>query len=340
MLALTASAYSPRVIRRFMRDQLLQIMLGVFVAAVVFALVTLRLVTQESVPRITVTVAVALAFVAIGLLVAFFHHLSAEIRVESIIFQVHGETVGAIAREASARARRAASRRRRRPRPPPSRRDRPGRVAWIDDAALEALALASGGTLVVTRRPGLFVARGDVVLRAARAAARSTRPSGTDAAVGAPRDSTAPWIRTWASGCASSPTSRCARSRPASTIPPRRTRRSCARPTCCGASRATRRSTAESCTRGGSSSCDPRATFEELLGLAVDQVRRAAEAQADVATMLTIVTALDGVLRAARRPEDMAAVRRQARMVVAAARRSVPEPADVARVEAAVARLV
>ena len=37
VLALTASAYSPRVIRRFMRDQLLQIMLGVFVAAVVFA---------------------------------------------------------------------------------------------------------------------------------------------------------------------------------------------------------------------------------------------------------------------------------------------------------------
>lgn len=73
VLALTGQGYSPRTIRRFIRDPLVQIVIAGFVGTFVFALVALRLVRTDQVPGITVNVLVLLAFAAIALLIAFFH---------------------------------------------------------------------------------------------------------------------------------------------------------------------------------------------------------------------------------------------------------------------------
>ncbi len=163
-------------------------MLGVFVAAVVFALVTLRLVTQESVPRITVTVAVALALrrdrppgrrssticpPRSGWSRSS-SRCTARPSAPSSASSARASAIGVPAPEGPTTDTVAA--------------DRPGRVTWIDDAALEGLALATGGDAGRHGRPGRFVAQGDVVLR--QLGGRPLDPAERHRAqeVGAPRD--------------------------------------------------------------------------------------------------------------------------------------------------------
>ncbi len=146
VLALTAQGYSPRALRRFMRDWVIQAVIAGFVATFVFALVALRLVREEQVPGITVNVAVVLGFAVLGLLVLFFHHMASETRVERLIDAIWEETRAAIAAgltephagdEGTAPA----------AGPPAGSAyaTRTGRVRWIDDAALAAVARESGG---------------------------------------------------------------------------------------------------------------------------------------------------------------------------------------------------
>lgn len=102
VLALTGQGYSPRTIRRFIRDRQVQAVIGSFVGTFVFALTALRLVRIDNVPGITVTVAVLLAVGSLGLLIAFFHHMATEIQVESLIEAVWTETLLAIERSCPA----------------------------------------------------------------------------------------------------------------------------------------------------------------------------------------------------------------------------------------------
>src|SRR5680860_495525 len=96
VLALTGQGYSPRAIRRFIRDRLVHAVTAGFVGTFVFALIALRLVRVEQVPGITVNVAVLLAAASLGLLIAFFHHMANEIRVERLIVAVWSETRASI----------------------------------------------------------------------------------------------------------------------------------------------------------------------------------------------------------------------------------------------------
>lgn len=93
-LQLASSQYSPRLLRTFTRDGVVQVTLGLFLATFTYALVVLRAVRSDDtdaavdgvfVPRLSVTVAVVLTLASVLALVLFLAHLAREIRVETVL---------------------------------------------------------------------------------------------------------------------------------------------------------------------------------------------------------------------------------------------------------------
>ena len=101
-LALASSQYTSRILRNFMRDRTNQTVLGVFVGVFAYCLVVLRTIRGGDegafVPALAVLGALLLAFVAIGFLIFFIHHIAASIQATSIIAAVAGETFEAVDR--------------------------------------------------------------------------------------------------------------------------------------------------------------------------------------------------------------------------------------------------
>lgn len=99
VLSLAASQYSPRVIRTFMDDRPTQLVLGVFVGVFVYCLVVLRTIRDGEdpvVPSLAVLGGIVLAFVAVGFLVFFIHHLASSIEAPSILQRVGRGTDAAV----------------------------------------------------------------------------------------------------------------------------------------------------------------------------------------------------------------------------------------------------
>src|SRR3970040_765652 len=88
-LSLASSQYSSRVLRSFMRDRRNQVVLGVFVGIFAYCLVVLRTIRGGDegafVPSMAVLGGMVLAFVGIGYLIYFIHHISMSIQASSII---------------------------------------------------------------------------------------------------------------------------------------------------------------------------------------------------------------------------------------------------------------
>jgi uncharacterized membrane protein len=98
-LSLASSQYSPRVLRSFMADRPTQAVLGTFVGVFAYCLVVLRTIRggdDEFVAPFAVLGGMALAFVAIGFLVFFIHHLAASIQASSILARVRLGTLAAV----------------------------------------------------------------------------------------------------------------------------------------------------------------------------------------------------------------------------------------------------
>jgi uncharacterized membrane protein len=98
-LSLAASQYSPRVLRTFMSDRPTQVVLGAFVGIFAYCLVVLRTIRGGEdgfVPSLAVLGGIVLAFVGIGLLVFFIHHLASSIEASSILQRVTSATLGAV----------------------------------------------------------------------------------------------------------------------------------------------------------------------------------------------------------------------------------------------------
>ncbi|MES2637540.1 MAG: DUF2254 domain-containing protein [Pseudomonadota bacterium] len=99
-LTLASSQYTSRILRNFMRDRANQSVLGVFVGVFAYCLILLRTIRSggenEFVPALAVLVAVLLAFVAIGFLIFFIHHIAASLQATSIIESVATETLRTI----------------------------------------------------------------------------------------------------------------------------------------------------------------------------------------------------------------------------------------------------
>ena len=101
-LSLTSSQYTSRVLRNFMRDRNNQVVLGVFVGIFAYCLVVLRVIRGGDegafVPSLAVLGGLILAFVGIGFLIFFIHHISMSIQASSIISAAALETLSAIDR--------------------------------------------------------------------------------------------------------------------------------------------------------------------------------------------------------------------------------------------------
>lgn len=343
VLALTAQSYSPRVIRRFLRDRVVQAVTATFVGTFAYALTALRLVRTDSVPGATVSLSVLLAFSTLALLVVFFHHLASQIQAEQIVESVTKETAGVIAGGAT-RALGGSSA------PPaplavidaatatPIAARRSGRLAHVDEAALAALARATGATVAIVPLPGDYVAAGEVVARLV--GGRAPRPEEIERATGA---ITLGRQRILAEDVAfgiSQLADVALRALSPSLNDPTTAEEALLRAGALLRGLADRELVAGVVEDGRPLVVRPQPSFGALVELAFARVRRTVEPQGDAATLLVLLDALGRILAVTRDPGRIAVLRDHARLVVGSARRGISEPADLARVEAAAADLI
>ncbi|WP_081397135.1 DUF2254 domain-containing protein [Methylorubrum extorquens] len=99
-LTLASGQMGPRLLRNFTRDARNQIVLGIFLGTFAYALMVLRTVrtVQESpfVPHLAISGAIALALLSIATLVWFVHHIATGINVETVVDAVHSDLRDAI----------------------------------------------------------------------------------------------------------------------------------------------------------------------------------------------------------------------------------------------------
>lgn len=99
-LSSAAQQYGPRLLDKFMRDTGYQVVLGTFVANFLYSLMVLRQIRDVEgalvMPRLAVSFAVLLAIAALALLIYFFHHAAASMRVSHLLSSIGRELFAAI----------------------------------------------------------------------------------------------------------------------------------------------------------------------------------------------------------------------------------------------------
>ncbi len=174
-LSLASSQLGPRLLRNFMRDTANQVVLGTFVATFVYCLLVLRTIRRADevafVPHLSVSIALLLAMVSIGVLIYFIHHVSTSIQADEVVARVFRELEEGIDRlfpSHFGRPEAAASNATSEADPPAAfaREARPvgalsdGYLQQIDADALMDLACEQDLLLRLERRPGHYLVRG------------------------------------------------------------------------------------------------------------------------------------------------------------------------------------
>ena len=89
VLQLASQQFGPRMLRNFIRDLGTQFSLGAFVATFVYSILALGAVesapAHDFVPRISVTVALTLTLVDLGIVIYFIHHVATSIQLTSVV---------------------------------------------------------------------------------------------------------------------------------------------------------------------------------------------------------------------------------------------------------------
>ena len=105
MVAVTQAStqYTPRILRNFMRDRANQTVLGIFVGIFAYCLVVLRTIRaggEEApfVPSLAVLVGVLLAIVGIAVLIFFVHHIATTLQASEIVSRITRDTDEAVDR--------------------------------------------------------------------------------------------------------------------------------------------------------------------------------------------------------------------------------------------------
>ena len=177
-LQLASSQLGPRLIARFMRDRINQVVLGTFIATFLYALLVLQTVTESGaqpfVPHLSLTVALALTLLSLGWLVYFIHHVADSIQADTVIAGVAADLTHALERQypqLAADDRAAAA-----TQPVPADvisqpaasipAGRGGYIQAIDTQALLGLAREHDLVIEILRRPGHFVIVGRPLMRA------------------------------------------------------------------------------------------------------------------------------------------------------------------------------
>ena len=102
VLSQASSQFGPRLIRNFMNIRANQMVLGTFVATYMYGILVLGAVKEPSatlsVPNLSVTIAIALAFVSLGVMIYFIHNISETIQAQNIIARVHDDLENTVKR--------------------------------------------------------------------------------------------------------------------------------------------------------------------------------------------------------------------------------------------------
>ena len=102
-LQLASSSYTPRVMRSFTSDRGVQIVLGAFIGTFLYSLLVLRIIREAGAegasftPVISVTVAVVLTVACVGLLIYFIAHVVNLIQSSTIVRMAHADAMEVIA---------------------------------------------------------------------------------------------------------------------------------------------------------------------------------------------------------------------------------------------------
>jgi uncharacterized membrane protein len=165
VLQLASSQYTPRVLQAFLGDRTTQHTLGLFAASFLYALVVLRAVRDgERAPGLAVTVALLLVVGAVGMFLAYIHHITTSIGVARVLQRTAQQSRDLLADgQASAW-----------PTTPPELEepvasrvlaaDRSGYVDAVDTPALVRLASRHGVRVELLHPLGSFVAHGSPLL--------------------------------------------------------------------------------------------------------------------------------------------------------------------------------
>lgn len=94
-LQLASSQYSPRVLRTFLQDRVIQLTLGTFVATFLFAMVVLAALPDGAdvrLPEVSLALAIALVLLSSGIFIYYLHHITTVMRVSHIIAAIGAQT--------------------------------------------------------------------------------------------------------------------------------------------------------------------------------------------------------------------------------------------------------
>lgn len=183
-LQLASSQYSPRVLRTFLQDRIIQATLGTFVATFLFAMVVLAALPandNERLPEFSLAVSMTLVLVSSGIFIYYLHHITTVMRVSHIIAAIGAQTRRTIARHVPERDE---------PAPAVSGEvvqvvsaPTPGIVTRVDLDLLALLAREYDCALTVVPAPGDFVAAGVPLLNVHRLAIGAASPLPADRAL-------------------------------------------------------------------------------------------------------------------------------------------------------------
>lgn len=102
VLSLASSQFGPRLIRNFMDVRANQIVLGIFVATFTYCVLVMRTVSSTVdtgfVPNLSVTIAIIISLLSLGVLIYFIHSISESIQAQNIIARVHSDLDDAVNR--------------------------------------------------------------------------------------------------------------------------------------------------------------------------------------------------------------------------------------------------
>ena len=172
-LQLASQQFSPRLLRTFLREGRNQVVLGVFLATFVYALVVLRDVRSgsgpdEHVPGVAVTVAFLFVLATIAAFVAFIDHIAQSIRIDTLMKQVEKDTRSVIDAQHAEPFR--PERQLALPEPPRDatavRARRSGFMTAVAPKSLERLALRHDVALAVVPKVGERVVEGSTLVLA------------------------------------------------------------------------------------------------------------------------------------------------------------------------------
>jgi uncharacterized membrane protein len=176
-LTLASTQFGPRILRNFIRDRGTQVTLGTFVATFVYTVLVLISIApggggRQFVPHLSITAAVALVTISMGVLIYFINHIASSIQLPHVIASIAADLSRAIDRESAGRdvaleAGPPVGELRRRLEesgvtvPAPAS----GYLQFIRQGTLVRIAGEEGAVIQLLHRPGHFVVRGRPLAR-------------------------------------------------------------------------------------------------------------------------------------------------------------------------------